>query len=356
MSPSPSPFPNARPIGLPPGFLAYTGRRPGKPYAITVTRIADDGITEASLDLAALPSAEREGGVLWMDIDGLGDVEVLRIVGEKFGIHPLSLEDVLAFDHPPKMEVFETYTFLLAKMLTFDHAAMRFSFEQVGLALGTDFLLTFQDNPDIDVLEALRARLRSGRGLPHKMDAAHICHAALDAVADSYLAAADLIDDAVIELGNAVSSAYGPDTVQRIYHLQRELLRLRKWVLPFRDMVAQLMRRRSAHFPESMSVYLSDVHDHVCQTLDALDLNLELLSGQLSLAVSLENNRMSEVMKVLTIFTALFMPVTFIAGVYGMNFAHMPEINQPWGYPAVLCLMAGAILLMLRFFRKKRWL
>jgi magnesium transporter len=241
-------------------------------------------------------------------------------------------------------------------MLAFDHTALHFSFEQVCLALGPDFLLTFQDNPDVDILESLRARLRSGRGLPLQMDAAHICHAALDAVADSYLAAADLIDDTVIELGNAVSGAFSPGTVQRIYHLQRELLRLRKWVLPFRDMIAQLMHRRSAHFPEGMSVYLSDVHDHVCQTLDALDLNLELLSAQLSLAVSLENNRMSEVMKVLTIFTALFMPVTFIAGVYGMNFAHMPEITQPWGYPAVLCLMAAAILLMLRFFRKRRWL
>jgi magnesium transporter len=346
----------SRKIGLPPGTLIHIGQR-----KVDKTRIRVLDYDEKSLDEREPASIEAcfdligSPTVTWINIDGLHEVDVIEKIGGCFNLHPLVLEDIVHTEQRPKLEDYEDYLFIICKMLFYDHNEEQVMVEQFSMILGPHYLITFQEGLG-DVFDPIRERLRKGKGRIRKMGADYLAYALLDAIVDSYFIVLEKMGESLEVLEDEVVAGPTPETLQSIHYLKRELIFLRKALWPLREVVGVLERRDSHLVDEKTTVYLRDVYDHTIQVIETVETYRDMVTGMLDVYLSGLSNRMNEVMKVLTIMATLFIPLTFIAGVYGMNFKHMPELQWAWGYPliwGVMALVAGAMLL---YFRSKRWL
>lgn len=290
---------------------------------------------------------------VWIDVTGLGDAALLQRLGEIFGLHRLALEDVLNLQQRAKVEDFGTHEFLLLRMV--DSANTRET-EQFAIFLGKDFVLTFQERPG-DCFDLVRSRLREGNRQMPKRGPDYLAYALLDAVVDAYF---PVLEELGIRLETIEERILAGDehteVVRDLYAERRALLELRRAVWPLREVTSSLVRGESAHFGEDVHPYLRDVNDHIVQLLDLFESHREISSSLLELHLSTVNHRLNEVMKLLTIISTIFIPLTFVVGIYGMNFKNMPEIDSPWGYPLVLIVMAVIAGSMLVWFRRKRWI
>jgi magnesium transporter len=297
--------------------------------------------------------------VLWLNVEGLSDVSVLEKLGKHFGLHPLCLEDVINVPQRPKLEGYDDYDFLIFRMAMLQ--AELGDTEQVSLFLGPTYVLTFQERPG-DVFEPVRQRLRQKRGKIRYCGADYLAYALLDAAIDGFFPLLEAIGDRLSTLEEAVLSTPTPQTLEQIYLVRRALTSLRRALWPAREAVHAMARGESKLVTEQTSLFLRDCYDHVLQVLDVLESYRDLASGLMDTYLSSQSYRMNEVMKVLTIIATLFIPLTFVAGIYGMNFDpgtspwNMPELHWYWGYPFSLALMAGLAVLLLAFFRRKGWL
>lgn len=342
-------------LGAAPGTLVHIGDHAQFESVISIMVYNEDAlqsrenVTPAECrDLLELP------GVKWLDMDGVHQTETVREVGELFGLHSLVLEDILNTDQRPKVEGYDGYLYIVLRMLRFDDAQQQIYSEQVSLILGKDYVISLQELPD-DVFDGVRERLRSGRRIRF-MQADYLAYAILDAVVDHYFALLEKLGDEIETLEDELMTRPEPGTLQRIHHFKKEMLMLRKAVWPLREVLSQLSRDGHPLISDETRLFLRDVYDHSVHVIDTIDTIRELLVSMLDLYLSGINNRMNEVMKVLTIIATLFMPLTFIAGVYGMNFEYMPELAWRWGYPAVWIVMivvSGGLLLL---FRRRDWL
>lgn len=343
--------------GTPPGTLVHTGQQRVEEVRIHLMDYDAGSFQERDVPLdqmAACFPFRDTATVTWINVDGLHDPAVVESIGHHFGLHPLVLEDILSVGQRPKLEEYEGYLFIELNMLHMGEGFL-VQDEQLSLVLGPGWVLTFQERPG-DVLDVIRERIRSSKGRIRERGADYLAYALIDAVVDSYFGVLERVGDQAELLEEEALDHPSPRTMHRIHEVRREIIVIRKSVWPVRDILAGLLRVDTPLVKEGTRVFLRDVYDHSIQAIDTVE-NLRDVAGSLmDLHLSTLGNRTNEVMKVLTIMATIFIPLTFIAGVYGMNFAFMPELEIWWAYPAVLGLMLGVAVGMLVFFRRRGWL
>lgn len=315
---------------------------------LTSLRIAPEGVQDAGG--LANPGP---GGVLWLNVDGLGDAATLTQIAERFGLHPLAMEDVVETNQRPKVEAYDDHLFVVLRMPS-THGE-RFGTEQVALFLGRDYVITFQERPG-DVFDPVRARLRNPHSRIRERGTDYLAYALIDAVIDSFFPVLEGIGARLEELEDDVLNRAEPDQVHEIHAIKHELMAIRGALWPMRDTVSSLLRDDGSLIADQTRLYLRDCHDHTYQLIDTIGTYREIASGLVDLHLSSQSNRMNEVMQVLTLIATIFIPLTFIAGVYGMNFDHMPELHTRWGYPVAMGAMVVIGVGLAIWFRRKGWL
>jgi magnesium transporter len=344
----------SRKTGLPPGTLVHIGEKKTDKVAITAFSYAGvrcDEYQVLSLDELAPPADES---VTWVNVSGVHRTDILESCGKQFQLHSLLLEDIANTDQRPKLDDYETCLFLVLKMLSVTER-QDIVVEQVSLVFGRNFVLSFQEN-GTDVFTPVRDRLRGGKGRLRQSGADYLFYALVDAIVDQYFAVVEVLGEKIEELQDLVVSDPKPETLHKIHALKRQLLFLRRAVWPLREVTNNLSRSECPFLQESTKVFFRDVYDHVVQIVDTIETLREMVSASLDIYLSGISYRLNAVMKVLTIITTIFMPLTFIVGIYGMNFEHMPELKWEWGYPLVVGVMVMIAIAMLGFFIRKRWI
>ncbi len=346
----------AKKPGLPPGTLIHTGPPRTEPVRIQVFNYAPDRFEEVEIqsvsDLAGLLHAP---GVTWINIDGIHKTDLIERIGEIFSIHPLTLEDIVHTNQQPKLDDYETYLYIVLKMFYSNPEHEKIRAEQISLLLKENVLLSFQETP-ADVFEAVRERLRKRKGRIRGAGADYLAYALIDAVVDHYFVTLEAIEERMEILEEEILVRPDAGTPEAIHDLKREMIFLWRQVWPFRGILQAMKREGPPLVQESTRIFLDDVNDHAAQVMNTIDSFRDILSGMLDLYLSTASNRMNEVMKVLTVIATIFIPLTFIAGVYGMNFEYMPELQWRWGYFTVWGVMIGITVGMLIYFKRNDWL
>jgi magnesium transporter len=340
--------------GLPPGTIVHVGEKRRERVKLSVINYDEVNFQEKEVNnFEEALSSRNKSSVTWLNIDGVHQPEIIEQVGKNFGMHPLVLEDIANTGQRPKMEDFDDYIFVVLRMLRFDEKETKT--EQISIILGRDFVVSFQEMEG-DVFDAIRERLRSNKGRIRKMGADYLAYALIDAVVDNYFMVLENLGETIEDIEDKLVTNPTAETLRTIHDLKREMVFLRKSVWPLREVISRLERSESPLINKSTFVYLRDVYDHTIQVMDAVETFRDMLSGMLDIYLSSVSNRMNEVMKVLTVIATIFIPLTFIAGIYGMNFRYIPELELAWSYPAVLILMLIIALLMVVYFRRKKWI
>jgi magnesium transporter len=342
--------------GLAPGSLVHVGEKKTEKAKITIIDYdqANFEEKEATTVEECFPFKETPT-VTWINIDGLHEVDIIEKIGKHFNIHPLILEDILHTGQRPKMEDFEEYIFIITKMFAYEGETDTVRTEQFSVILGSNFVISFQEVSG-DVFNALRDRIRNAKGRVRRMGADYLAYALIDSIVDHYFILLEKCSDRIEQLEEELAGDPQSETLQDIHNLKQEIVHLRKSVWPLREVISGLERVESPLITENLSMYLRDVYDHTIQVIDSVETYQDLLSGMIDLYLSGVSNKMNEVMKVLTIFASIFIPLTFLAGIYGMNFEFMPELKIRWAYPALWVVMISVAGVLVIFFRKKRWL
>ena len=294
-------------------------------------------------------------GVTWLDIDGVHQTDLLEIVGTYANLHPLVIEDIHNTYQRPKVEDYDDYLYIVLKMISWNDETKEVQAEQVSLILGNSYVISFKEDPG-DIFDPVRQRLREGKGRIRKMGADYLAYILLDQVVDNYFLVLENLGEQIEDLEEELVTNPDASTLHTIHHLKRELIFLRKSVWPLREAISSLERGESSLFQPETLVYLRDVYDHTIQVIDTIETFRDMVSGMLDIYLSSISNRMNEVMKVLTIIATIFIPLTFIAGIYGMNFVNMPELQWPWGYFMVWGVMIAIVIGMISYFKRKGWL
>lgn len=340
--------------GLAPGTLIHIGERRTERVTIALFNYAGARCDEhvvTDVNELRLPADET---VTWVNVGGVHKVDVLEAFGKHFGLHSLLLEDIANTDQRPKLDDYETYFFLVLKMLMLSERG-DIVVEQVSFVLGRNYVLSFQEN-GADVFHSVRDRLRGGKGRLRQNGSDYLLYALIDAVVDQYFAVLEMLGERIESLQERVISDPKPDTLKDIHALKRQLLFVRRAVWPLREAMNNLSRSECPFVHDPTKVFFRDVYDHVVQIVDTIETLREMVSASLDIYLSSVSYRLNTVMRVLTVITTIFMPLTFIAGIYGMNFEYMPELKWPWGYPIALSLMGVVAAVMLIGFRRKKWL
>jgi magnesium transporter len=343
--------------GAAPGTLVIDPQAP-HPVISVIAYGPDDLVEESNADPGSIRSYLGKWPVTWINVDGLGDADTINALGEIFELHPLVLEDVVHTHQRPKFEEYDSHAFIITRMPQLEEA---FRTEQVSIFLGADYVLTLQERPG-DCFEPVRKRLRNQRGLVRRQGADYLAYALLDAVIDSYFPLLEDYGERLDDLEAEISERPGPATVARIQQTKHDLQALRRTIWPQRDTLNVLIRDRSPLISDDTRVFLRDCYDHSIHIMELVETYHEVAAGLIELYMSSVGHRMNEIMKVLTVIATIFIPLTFIAGIYGMNFNpaaspwNMPELNWYLGYPFALGLMVVVVLGMLFYFRRRHWI
>ncbi|WDP89641.1 MAG: magnesium/cobalt transporter CorA [Desulfobacter sp.] len=322
---------------------------------ISMIAYTEDSLEEAELDdIHSAVSFINESGIVWIHILGLPGEAVLSRIGELFNIHALTLEDVVNPGQRPKFEDFETYFYVALKQLDYDPLEKLLSAYHTSLIVCDNVLISFQEKED-PCLAPVKKRIRNGRGRIRKSGSGYLAYALVDSIVDHYYLTLAEIGDEIESLEREMLDSIYSDQLERIHGLKREMIFLRKQIWPVREALTRLMKSESPLLPGSTDRFLADVYDHVIHILDTVDTFRELLGSMLELYMSAQSNRMNEVMRTLTIIATIFIPLTFLAGIYGMNFKFMPELEWQWGYFGLLGIMAAVGSVMVIYFKWKKW-
>ncbi len=342
--------------GLPPGTPVFVGDKKTEETKITLLDYDESQFQEREVkEIEECFPFKETSTVTWINIDGVHDVDIIQKLGENFGLHPLVLEDIVHTQQRPKMEEFENYIYVVLKMLYIDEESKETQIEQVSLIFGENYVVSFQEKQG-DIFEPIRTRIRNGKGRIRKMGTDYLAYSLIDAVVDNYFSILEKDGEKIEELEDKVVTDPKPETLQEIHKLKREMIFLRRSVWPLRELVNLLERSESRLIQKSTRIYLRDIYDHTIQVIDTLETYRDMLSGMHDTYLSSISNRMNEVMKVLTIIATIFIPLTFIAGIYGMNFEFMPELKWHWAYFGVWGVILVVALVMLMFFKRRKWL
>lgn len=343
--------------GLPPGSLVYVGESKVQKTQLSLIQYDQDKLKESSLQSSELPVQVNKNEVYWINVEGLVDVETVKKLGKSLKIHELCLEDILNTERRPKIDIFEDQIIVFFRMLMLDEVDGEILSEQVSLVLNPEGVITFQERPG-DIFEPVRDRIRKKGGRIRQSSSDYLAYALIDSVVDQYFIILekigeqiDQIEDEAIETKNQNS-----EFLQKMYQLKKHVIFLKRSIWPLREVIEKLTKEESPLMKNEIQLYFRDIYEHVIHIIDTTELYREAINSIHDIYYSQVGQRLNETMKVLTIIATLFIPLTFIAGIYGMNFEWMPELKWKWGYPAALFLMFISSFGMLFFFRKKKWL
>ena len=344
-------------VGLPTGVLVHRGEK--KIEKTTITLMDYDAMHFQETKIKTLDEIfpfKNRSTVTWVDVEGVHKVTMLKKLGERFGLHPLVVEDILNTEERAKMEDFGDYILIVLKIpYYYDSKSNGIEIEQISLILGPNFLVSFQER-ERDVFRPIREQLRNDKGRIRKLGADFLAYALVDSIVDTCFTVLEELGESMESLEQEVVINPLPETSQMIHNLKREMILMRKSVWPFREIVGVLEKGQSPLIHDSTKIFLSDVYDHTIEVIETVEIFRDMLSSILDLYISSVSNKTNEVMKVLTIIATIFIPLTFITGIYGMNFTYMPELGWRWGYPVVWLVVIGIGMAMLMYFRKKKWL
>lgn len=355
---SPISFSRKRPkTGLAPGSLIYTGKVHTDHVNIHVIDYTDERIDEVDIeDVNDLQQYNNPNSVTWINIQGLHDVDIISKIGEMMGLHPLTLEDILDTNQRPKVEEFDEHLYISLKMINHLDNLNKIDIEQVSLVIHENFVICFQEKPG-DVFNDIRSRLKNGKGRARKRGADYLAYMLLDIIIDYYYETLDQVWARIEVLENFVVRRPQRIELKDIQLLRKDLIQLRRFMYPVRDVVHALSSRSSSYFSDNTLMFIRDTYDHAVQVVENLDTYREILTSVMDLYLSQLSIKMNEVMKVLTIIATIFIPLTFIAGIYGMNFEHMPELGWAISYPVGFYSLIGVVtLVMIVYMKSRRWL
>ena len=342
--------------GMSPGVLVHVGEQKVETARITLVSYDQAGFEEKELKRIEECFAYKDTPpVTWINIDGLHQVELIEKIGTHFNIHPLTQEDIVNTDQRPKVEDFEEYVYLVFKMLRFDDTTGHITSEQVSLILGPHYLISFQE-AEGDVFNSVRERIHRGRGRIRKSGPDYLAYALMDAVVDHYFLILEKMGERIEHFEEQLHVQPTPELLQAVYDLKRELIYFRKQVWPMREVLSAWQKTESALVQEVNNAFIRDVYDHTIQVIDTIESFRDIISGVMDLYLSTASNKMNEVMKVLTIMATIFIPLTFVAGIYGMNFKYMPELEWKWSYPMLWIVLVAIFCGMMVYFKRKKWL
>ncbi|TLM68173.1 MAG: magnesium/cobalt transporter CorA [Deltaproteobacteria bacterium] len=343
-------------IGLSPGTLLHIGERRLETARLDLIDYGPELFVQQT-DCSADECLERcrQPGLHWVDLLGIHDVPLVEKLGRGFGLNSLALEDLLNTEHRPKVENFGDSLLVILKILSLDAAGSRLETEQVSIAVTGNAVLSIQEQPG-DVFNGVRERLRSPKGRHRQRGADYLAYSLIDSIVDSYFPVLEQLGEILTDLEEELADRPQRATLQRIHTLKRDLMTVRKAVWPLREVVSSLEREGSELIEERTVPFLRDLYEHLVQIIDTTEIYRDSVSGLLDLYLSSVSQRTNEIMKVLTIMATIFIPLTFLVGVYGMNFDYMPELRWEWGYPALWLLMIACAAGMLAGFRFKKWL
>jgi magnesium transporter len=341
--------------GLPPGTLVHVGREPGQPTRISLIDYTETQFEEKTIDNIedTFPFRDKQS-VTWINVDGLQDTTTIEKIGNHFGLHPLIQEDIVNTEQRPKTEDFGSYIFIVLRMLNYDETSQEIKNEQVSLVLGNNFVLSFQEDVG-DVWDSLRERIRKNKGHIRKEKADYLAYSLMDSIVDNYFSILEKAGENIESIEEKLIATPARETLPAIYHLKREMLVLRKAVWPLRELANTLGHDENPLVRDSTRIYLRDIYDHTIQVIDTIENYRDMISTLVDVYLSSVSNRLNEIMKVLTILSSIFIPLTFLVGIYGMNFEHMPELQMTWTYPALLVFMALVAGSMIVYFKRKKW-
>lgn len=344
-------------IGMAPGSMVHVGQQKMSQSKVSIIEYHADEFFEEreSAHIHELARARDSKPVTWINIAGLHETEKIAKIGEIFSIHPLLLEDILNTEQRPKIDQYDDYLYLILKMIHWQEDTNRIETEQISIVLGQGFVLTFQEQ-EKDVFDALRNRIRSGKGRIRQTGTDYLAYAMLDSIVDHYYLILENLGEQIETIEEELVIDPNPETLQKINQIKREMLFLRRSIWPLREVIGGLQRGDYAQFQEGTLIYLRDVYEHTIQVIDTVETYRDIVSSLIDIYLSSLSNKMNEVMKVLTIIATIFIPLTFITSLYGMNFQYIPELGFHWGYFIVWLVMLLISITMLYYFRKKKWL
>ena len=341
--------------GLSPGSLVHVGERKVEDVKITIMDFDEAEFRELHAnDLEACGQFMQTDSITWINISGIHDIDMIQKLGTCFNLHPLVLEDVLNTEQRPKMDDFDDYIFLVLKMVYPDVAHQGVQYEQISFIIGPTYVISLQEVEE-DIFDSVRERIRQGKGRIRKQGSDYLAYAMVDMVVDQYFKILEDLGEQIETLQDAVIENPEPTSLGIIQNLKKEILFLRKSIWPLREIIHALTREDSELIRKETVIFLRDVYDHTIQIIDTLETFRDMLSGTLDIYLSNVSNRMNEVMKVLTIMATIFIPMTFIAGIYGMNFKYMPELEWAWSYPILWLVLISMFLVMVLWFKRKKW-
>lgn len=345
----------AKKIGLPPGTLVHVGEQKMERPVISYIDYSEDHFdTRIDVSLEDCLRLKNPETVSWINLDGVHDISQVDALGRTFDLHVLALEDILNTNHPPKFEEFENAALIIMKMFYYEEKTYRIQAEQISIVVTTENVLTFQEQSG-DVFDAVRERLQRKSGRIRQRGPDYLAYALLDSVVDSYFHVLEKIGDRLDYLETELINRPTHDLLQQVHQLKGQLVFLRKSVWPVRELIGGLVHSESSLFDETTNIYLRDLYDHGKQVMETVENFRDSASGLVDLYMSSVSQRMNEVMQVLTITASIFIPLTFIAGIYGMNFELMPELKWRYGYPMIWGVMIACALGMLWYFKRKKW-
>ncbi len=345
----------SRKTGLAPGSLVHIGSKYAERSNINIVRYNETFFEEKEISSMKDFHPEKDEKVItWINIDGLEDIKLFEDIGERFSLHPLILEDILNTGQRPKMEDYGDYIYLVLKNFYGTKGEDLVS-DQVSIILGKDFVLSFQERAS-DLEESIREKIKKNKGRIRKEGPDYLVHALVDNVVDNYFIILENLEEKIENLEDDLVKKPTQSTLHDIHMFKRELIMLGKTLWPLREAISLMERADSPLINKTTVVYFKDIYDHTIAIIDTVETFKDMLSGMLDIYLSTVSNRLNEVMKVLTIIATIFMPLTFMAGIYGMNFKYMPELEWQWGYFGVLGVMLVVALFMIRYFKNKKWL
>ena len=345
----------SRKAGLPPGTLVHTGERKTQTPRIMLFDYDEQNFQEKQpTRIEECFPFKETATVTWINIDGLHDAGLIEKLGRQFELHPLILEDILSTEQRPKLEDYDKHLFIVVRMLTYNGQADSVEAKQVSMVVGANFLTPFQETVG-DAFDVIRDRIRNAKGRIRKMGADYLAYSLIDAIVDNYFGILEKLGEKIGSVEEELVTEPSQETLRRIQSLKREMIFLRKSVWPLREVINGLQRSESSLVTKPTVIYLRDVYDHTIHIMDTIESFRDMISGMLEIYVSSISNKLNSIMKVLTIIATIFIPLTFIVGVYGMNFQNMPELRWRWSYPLVWVVIIASAVGMLVHFRKKKW-
>jgi magnesium transporter len=342
-------------IGLPAGSLVHIGDKKTEKTTIKTIVYNQEDFKEIDLEhLEAHIVSLNKDSVTWINVNGIHDKDVIENIGKLFSLHPLLLEDIMNTDQRPKMDEQETYLFITMKMLSSEGLPNLIKDEQVSLVFGHGYLISFQES-EMDAFSTIREMIKNGRGRLQRMGSDYLAYSLMDIVIDNYFIVMEKLGEEIEVLENELVKNPKQGTLRSIHRLRTEMIFVRKSTWPLREVIGDLERRGSILVNETTNIYLRDIYDHIIHVIDTTETFRDIIAGMIDIYLSSVSNKMNEVMKVLTIIATIFIPLTWIVGIYGMNFDYMPELKAKFGYPVVMFIMVVIGLLMLLYFKRKKW-